>query len=92
MGYGCGRVAETVGGVIVSAAARVGLVEKLCGLMNNGDGGESSTSFGDDSLEWTNDGSMVVFAAIWTGNCSLFITGPVVELSHRFAAQTGGCR
>ena len=81
-----------VGGTAVSAAARVGLVEKLCGLMNNGEGGESNTSFGDDSLEWTNDGSMVVFAPVWTGNCSQAIIALVVELSHRLAAQPGGCR
>ena len=36
---------------VASAAARVGLVEKLCGLMNNGEGGESKRPFGDDSLE-----------------------------------------
>ena len=36
---------------LTSAVAKVGLVEKLCGLMNNGEGGESNTSFGDDSLE-----------------------------------------
>jgi hypothetical protein len=80
------------GGLIFSAAARVGLVEKLCGLINKGEGGQSNTSLGDDSLECTNDGSMVVFAAVWTGNCSPVIMGPAVELSHRFAAQTGGCR
>jgi len=77
---------------MVSAAAKVGLVEKLCGLMNRGEGGESNTSFGDDSLEWTNDGSIVVFAAVWIGNCSPVIMVPAPELSHRLAAQTGGCR
>jgi len=75
---------------MVSAADRVGLVEKLCGLMNKGEGGESNMSFGDDSREWTKDGSMV--AAVWTGNCSLGIMGLPVELSHRLAAQAGGGR
>ena len=60
--------------------------------MTKGEGGESNTSFGDDSREWTKAGSMVVVAAIWTENCSLGIMGPVVELSQRLAAQTGGGR
>ena len=77
---------------MASAAARVGLVEKLCGLMNKGDGGESNTSFGDDSLDWTKAGSIVVAEAVWAGNCSLGIMRLAPEPSHRFAAQTGGCR
>jgi hypothetical protein len=91
MGYGCGRVAETVGELMVSAAARVGLGEKLCGLMNKGEGGESNTSFGDDSREWTKDGSIVVVAAVWRWNCSLGIMILVAWFSHRCAAQTGAC-
>ena len=78
--------------MVVSAAARVGLGEKLCGLMNKGEGGESSTSFGDDSREWTKDGSIVVVAAVWRWYCSPGIMALAVWLSHRFAAQTGACR
>ena len=77
---------------MASAAARVGLVEKLCGLMDKGEGGESNTSFGDDSREWTEAGSMVMVGAIWTGNSSLGIMRLASEPSHRFAAHTGGGR
>lgn len=51
VGYGCGRVAEAGAAMGFSVLARVGLGEKLCGLMNSGEGGESNTSFGEDSLE-----------------------------------------
>ena len=36
---------EMVGGVAVSAATRVGLAKKLCGLTNNEEGGELNTLF-----------------------------------------------
>ena len=55
--------------MVVSAADRVGLVEKLCGLMNKGEGGASNTSFGDDSREWTKDGSMAPVAGGWREKC-----------------------
>jgi len=51
-------------------ADRVGLVEKLCGFMNEGEGGASNTSFGDDSREWMKDGSMTPVAVGWKENWS----------------------
>ena len=73
-------------------ADRVGLVEKLCGLMNKGEGGASNTSFGDDSRDWTKDGSMTPVAVGWKENCSPGIRLPSVWLSHRLATQTGAGR